>query len=194
MSALFLILIKALMALIFRSFNPEVISPEGVIRNPKYLYCLVVEILLFPNEKGFLMRLPFLLNSITFVLSIFKVSPFLSAYNYNVFSILFNPICDLDNKRMSAAHIMQPRGSPCLASIGSFSNFSILPCRSARNMLNKSGLNMHPCLCPYEGVCYPISYFTCDKYIKEVVINQHLFRKYFMEIMVLCIFILYVGY
>ena len=82
---------------------------------------------------------------ITFVLSIFKVSPFLSAYIFNVFSILFNPICDLNYKRMSSAHIMQPRGSPCLTSIGSFSNFSMLPaCRSARNMLNKSGINIHP--------------------------------------------------
>ena len=55
-TALFLILIKAFLALTFRSFSTEVISSEGVTRKPKYLYCLVVEILLFPNEKDFLVK------------------------------------------------------------------------------------------------------------------------------------------
>ena len=85
---------KAFIALTLRSFSPEVISPDGVIRKPMYLYCLVVGILLFPNIKDFLMCLPFLLNIITFVLSTFRDSPLLLYYTilYYTIYILYDSI------------------------------------------------------------------------------------------------------
>ena len=74
----FLIFIKAFNALSFKSFSPELISPEGVIKNPRYLYFLVDSNFSLPNGNDLLMCLPFLLKIITLVLSTFILIPFSS--------------------------------------------------------------------------------------------------------------------
>ena len=106
------------------SFRPELISPDGAIKKPKYLYCLVESILFSPQGKDFLICLPFLLKTITLVLSTLMLMPFFSVYNFSVLSIFDNPTSDFDKSRISSAHIIQPRGSAGLISTGSFSSFS----------------------------------------------------------------------
>ena len=149
----------ALSALSFKSFNPVLISPDGVTIKPKYLYSRTVLMLFSPYEKCLLSKRPVLLNIIHWVLSVFIVNLFISAYVFRATSIFLRPVSVSDSIKRSSAHI---KLLICFSSdilTGVFISLFNALGRSAKKILKRSGLNTQPCLTPWlilkEFVIYP---------------------------------------
>ena len=150
----FLSFINVLNALSRRSCSPLLISPDGVNRNPRYLYERT-----FSNSTPlkwnlFLNSLPVLLKIMHLVLSVFIISLFSSQYVSTVLSISAKPFSLSANNIISSAEINEPISVESNLSFSWF-NSSFFG-RSDMNILNKRGLRTHPCLTPWLTLKYSL--------------------------------------
>ena len=131
----------ALLARDIRSFRLELISPDGVTTNPRYLYSLTVLIVVTSILKFRLINLPVLLNIIHLVFSVLILREFCFAYTLSFDNLLVNPSSVLERRIRSSAHNIQLSCFPSPILGDSWSDDFIATGKSARKILKRSGLS-----------------------------------------------------
>ena len=92
------------------------------------------------------------------------------------------PVSDFDKSNKSSAHIRHPKTSFEVYSTGSQFGVSKLFWRSERNMLNKVGLRMHPCLTPWFTIKVSVILFPIFTHALSSVYGENVieFSVYIM--------------
>ena len=107
-----------------------------------------------------LKNFPDLLKIMLFVLSALIFVPFFLAYSERLFSISWSPSSVSERRRMSSAHVKQLIGFEFSSSSGIHSSLVRCRGRSAKKILNKRGLRIHPCFTPWLATNVFVSPFN----------------------------------